>query len=81
MIEIPLSAFGLETVAEACERMNWRATTVQKWVRADLLPVVVIGAGRSAKFLLRSEDVDHFKKPAMGRPREDKKRREKLKKR
>jgi hypothetical protein len=68
MQEIPLSTYGLETVAEVCQRKKWSAKTVQNWVNAGLLPAVVIGAGRSAKFLLRTEDVNSFTPPPRGRP-------------
>lgn len=67
---IPLSSYALETVPEVCERKGkgWSASTVQNWIHAGLLPVVVVGSGRSAKFLLRTEDVDQFTPPARGRP-------------
>lgn len=68
MREIPLSEFGLVTVADVCAARGWASKTVQNWIRAELLPVVVIGSGRSAKFLLRESDVKAFVPPARGRP-------------
>lgn len=68
MVEIPLSEFGLMTVAEACAAKGWAAKTVQNWIGAGLLPAVVIGAGRSARFLLRKSDVKAFVPPPRGRP-------------
>jgi hypothetical protein len=65
--EIPLSDFGLETVAQACARMDWAAKSVQNWIRAGLLPAVSVGGGRGhGTFLLRTEDVDAFELPARG---------------
>jgi hypothetical protein len=64
--EIPLAEFGLVTVAEACAARGWAAKTVQNWINAGLLPAVVIGAGRSARFLLRRADVDGFAPPKKG---------------
>lgn len=66
MREIPLSEFGLVTVAEAVAAKGWAAKTVQNWINAGLLPAVVIGAGRSARFLLRRSDVDAFTAPPRG---------------
>jgi hypothetical protein len=64
--EIPLSDFGLETVAEVCARKGWAPKTVQNWIRWELIPVVPVGTGRSAKFLVRSSDVDAFEPPKRG---------------
>jgi hypothetical protein len=69
MRELPLSDFGLETIASACARKGWVVTTTQKWVQRGLLPVVVVGSGRSAKHLLRVADVDGFTPPPRGRPK------------
>jgi hypothetical protein len=66
--EIPLSEFGLETVAEACARKGWAPKSVQNWVKANLLPVVPVGSGRGT-YLLRRSDVDAFTKPPRGRPK------------
>lgn len=69
MRELPLSEFGLETLAAACARKGWVTATAQKWVQRDLLPVVVVGSGRSAKHLVRVADVDAFVPPVRGRPK------------
>src|SRR5262245_52930792 len=66
--ELPLSDFGLMTVAQACEAKGWTPTTVSRWVRAGLIPAVVIGTGKGALFLLRRSDVAEFTPPARGRP-------------
>lgn len=69
MRELPLSRFGLMTVGEACARYGWAAKTVQNWVRAGLLPAVVVGAGRGGgSFLLPAADVEAFTPPPRGRP-------------
>lgn len=68
MQELNLSDFGLETLAAACARKGWAVPTAQKWVQKGLLPVVVIGTGRSAKHLVRPRDVDAFTPPPRGRP-------------
>lgn len=68
MREIPLSEFGLESVPDVCVRKGWAAKTVQNWINGGLIPAVVIGAGRSARFLLRTTDVDAFTPPPRGRP-------------
>lgn len=68
MRELPLSDFGLETISGACARKGWVVATAQKWVQRGLLPVVVVGSGRSAKHLLRVADVDAFVPPSRGRP-------------
>jgi|GEM_PF-2955395 len=72
MREIPLSEFGLMTVADVCAEKGLAPKTVQNWINAGLLPVVVVGSGRSAKFLLREEDVKAFTPPARGRPAKEK---------
>jgi hypothetical protein len=64
--QISLSEFGLETVADVVARKGWAPKTVQNWINAGLLPAVVIGAGRSARFLLRTADVDAFAPPPRG---------------
>ena len=69
MREIPLSVFGLESVPDVSARKGdgWSVRAVQNWIAAGLLPVVVVGVGRSAKFLLRTRDVDAFSPPGRGR--------------
>jgi hypothetical protein len=65
---VPISVFGLETVQEVSARKGdgWSIRAVQNWINAGLLPVVVVGAGRSAKFLLRTRDVNKFAPPGRG---------------
>lgn len=69
MRELKLSDFGLETLACACDRKGWGVSAAQKWVRAGLLAVVVVGTGRSAKHLVAITDADAFAPPPRGRPR------------
>lgn len=66
---IPLSEFGLESVADACARKKWSAKSVQNWIHAGLIPAVMVGTGRGAYFFLRRSDVDAFTKPKRGRPK------------
>lgn len=68
MRELKLSDFGLETLACACDRKGWGVSAAQKWVRAGLLAVVVVGTGRSAKHLVAITDADAFAPPPRGRP-------------
>lgn len=68
MYEIPLSRFGLQTVAEAAEEKGVKVRTVQKWIEKGLLPVIVVGTGRNAKFLLARRDVQKFNPRPAGRP-------------
>lgn len=67
--EIPLSAFGLMTVEEACAARSWVPRTVQKWLTDGKLPAVRIGAGKRTVYLLRVTDVNSFTPPPMGRPK------------
>jgi hypothetical protein len=73
--ELSLAEFGLELVSEACARKGWAAKTVQNWIRAGLLPAVVLGTGRGATFLVRIKDVDDFEPPPRGRPPKEKPKR------
>lgn len=68
MREIPLSEFGLATVAEVCARKGWAPKTVQNWIRSGLLAAAVVGSGRSAKYLLRLADVEDLVPPRRGAP-------------
>jgi hypothetical protein len=65
---IPLASLGLETVAEVSARKGagWSVKIIQVRIRAGELPVVVVGEGRSAKFLLRTKDVDAYTPPGQG---------------
>lgn len=72
MREIALSEFGLEPLADACVRKGWVQRTAQKWVQDGHLAAAVVGAGRSAKYLVRTADVDAFTPPPRGRPVKDK---------
>lgn len=66
MREIPLSDFGLETVAQACARMKWPAKSVSNWIHNGLLSVVgPVGPGRGT-FLLLTKEVDAFERPPRG---------------
>lgn len=67
--EIPLSDFGLETVAQACARMKWPSKSVSNWIHNGLLSVVgPVGPGRGTLLLLTKE-VDAFVRPPRGRPK------------
>jgi hypothetical protein len=56
--ELKLSEFGLETVEDAAGRRNQHPTTIRKLVADGAIPAVVIGTGRSARYLVRPKDVD-----------------------
>jgi hypothetical protein len=78
--EIPLSDFGLETVADAASRRGWTVRTVQNWIALGLIAAVRAGTGQRAVFLLRTADVDKFVPPLRGpRPPEKRKRKPKRK--
>ena len=66
--ELPLSEFGLETVENAASRRNQHPTTLRKLVAVGVMPAVVVGAGRSARYLLRPADVDALPVKTPGRP-------------
>ncbi len=66
--EIPLSEFGLEMVAGVAARKGWSEKAIQNWIRAGLLPAVVLGTGRGATFLVQTSDVEKFVTPPRGRP-------------
>ncbi len=65
---IPLAELGLVTVEEAARMKSCDSTTVRRWARRGELPVVVVGSGRSAKYLLRKSDVDAFTPNSVGAP-------------
>ncbi|MDY3555283.1 helix-turn-helix domain-containing protein [Gemmata sp. JC717] len=56
--EIPLSEVGLETTEQAATRRGQSPATVRKLVADGLVPAVVVGAGRAARYLVRPCDVD-----------------------
>jgi excisionase family DNA binding protein len=66
--EIPLSDVGLVTVEEAAAAKGCDPSTVRRWASRGNIPVIVVGKGRSAKFLLRKTDVDGFTPPPVGYP-------------
>lgn len=68
MVELKLSDFGLETTEEAAARREQTAQTVRKLVATGRVPAVVIGSGRSAKYLVRPADVDAVPVLPKGRP-------------
>lgn len=64
-----LSDYGLETVADACARKGWSVKTVSNWVRLGELPAITVGTGRSAKYIVRTVDVDAMILRPRGRPK------------
>jgi hypothetical protein len=56
--ELKLADFGLETTEQAATRRGQSGAHVRKLVADGLVPAVVIGEGRSARYLVRPEDVD-----------------------
>lgn len=69
MTVIPLSSFGLISVEDAARRRNCDPSTVRRWASRGEIPVVVVGSGRSAKFLLRIADVESFVPGTVGAPK------------
>ena len=62
-------------VAMGLQPADWAPKTVQNWVRAGLIPALVVGSGRGGgSYLLRTKDVDAFEPPPRGRPPGKKKR-------
>lgn len=66
--EIPLSEVGLETTEQAAARRGQSAATVRKLVADGLVPAVVVGTGRSARYLVRPADVDLIPLRGKGAP-------------
>lgn len=66
--ELDLADFGLETVERAAARRGQNRATVRLWVAKGLLPAVVLGAGRTARYLVRPADVDAVPLRGKGRP-------------
>lgn len=56
--ELKLSDFGLETTDEAATRRGQSQAHVRRLVADGEIPAVVIGVGRSARYLVRPTDVD-----------------------
>lgn len=56
--EIPLSEVGLETVEQAAARRGQAPATVRRLVAVGQIPAVIVGSGRSARYLVRPADVD-----------------------
>lgn len=65
---IPLSELGLMTVEEAARERGCDPSTVRRWASRGEIPVVQVGTGRSAKFLLRKTDLDAFTPRSAGAP-------------
>lgn len=61
IVEVPLSAVGLLTLAEVAERLECSLSAVQKWTAAGRLPVVVAGTGSRRTYLVREKDLKGFK--------------------
>lgn len=68
MNELCLSEFGLETVEDAARRRNRSVEAVRVWIRSGAIPVLIVGAGRSARFLVRVRDVDGYQPAPRGAP-------------
>jgi len=66
--ELKLSDFGLETTEQAAERRGQSQQTIRNLVASGEIPAVVIGAGRSARYLVRPEDVDKVPVRGKGAP-------------
>lgn len=68
MRELKLSDFGLETTEQAAARRGQNGATVRKLVADGVIPAVVIGAGRTARYLVRPADVDAVPVRTRGAP-------------
>lgn len=68
MRELKLSDFGLETTEQAAERRGQHPATVRKLVADGAIPAVVVGTGRSARYLVRPADVDAVPVRGRGQP-------------
>lgn len=66
---ITLAELGLCTVEEAAAKRGCDPATVRRWASRGEIPCVVVGTGRSAKYLLRVADVDAFTPAPRGRPK------------
>jgi excisionase family DNA binding protein len=67
--EIPLSDVGLMSVETAAQLKGCDPSTVRRWAARGEIPVIVVGTGRSRKFLLRKTDVDGFTPKPPGSPK------------
>jgi excisionase family DNA binding protein len=68
MNRLALAEFGLMTVDEAAALRGCDPSTVRRWASRGEIPVLVVGEGRSAKFLLRKADVEAFAPNPVGAP-------------
>lgn len=68
MTELSLAEFGLETTDQAALRRGQHQATVRKWVADGRIPAVVIGSGRTARYLVRIADVDAIPVRTRGAP-------------
>jgi excisionase family DNA binding protein len=69
MRQVALADVGLMTVEEAAAVKGCDPSTVRRWASRGDIPVIVVGSGRSAKFLLRKTDVDGFTPGPVGAPK------------
>ena len=56
--ELSLADFGLETTEQAAARRGQSGPTVRRWVAKGYIPAVVVGTGRTTRYLVRIADVD-----------------------
>jgi excisionase family DNA binding protein len=66
---VALADVGLMSVEEAAAVKGCDPSTVRRWASRGDIPVIVVGTGRSAKFLLRKTDVDGFTPGPVGAPK------------
>jgi predicted site-specific integrase-resolvase len=67
MWTIPLSDFGLMTVAEAAAHRGITPRAVLNWINAGLLPVTVAGTGLKRVYLIPTHEVKRLESPKKGR--------------
>lgn len=67
MGELSLDSLGLLTLAEAAARREVSTRTVERWVRAGL-DHLVVGEGRTRRYLFRVADVDAYTPNPRGAP-------------
>lgn len=63
--ELSISEFGLETTEQAAARRGQHPATLRQLVADGTIPAVVLGAGRTRRYLVRPADVDAV--PVRGR--------------
>jgi hypothetical protein len=66
--ELLLSDFGLETTEQAAARRGQSPATLRALVAKGAIPAVVVGSGRSARYLVRPADVDAVPVRGKGAP-------------